>query len=53
LPKGDGGIGDLLTLGAGGSQKVFGSDGALKNISSGGFKTMAEVLEMLSKYWSS
>jgi hypothetical protein len=40
IAKGDGGIGDLLTLGAGGSQKVFGSDGALKNISSGGFKTM-------------
>ena len=40
IAKGDGGIGDLLTLGAGGSQKIFGEGGALKNISSGGFKTM-------------
>jgi hypothetical protein len=40
IAKGDGGIGDLLTLGAGGSQKIFGDKGALKNISSGGFKTM-------------
>jgi hypothetical protein len=40
IAKGDGGIGDLLTLGAGGSQKVFGDKGALKNISSGSFKTM-------------
>jgi len=30
----------LLTLGAGGSQKIFGEGGALKNISSGSFKTM-------------
>jgi hypothetical protein len=40
IAKGDGGIGDLLTLGAGGSQKIFGDKGALKNISSGSFKTM-------------
>jgi len=40
IAKGEGGIGDLLTLGAGGSQKIFGEGGALKNISSGSFKTM-------------
>jgi hypothetical protein len=35
IAKGDGGIGDLLTLGAGGSQKVFGDKGALANIKAG------------------
>jgi hypothetical protein len=40
IAKGDGGIGDLLTLGAGGSQKVFGDKGALKSITSGDFKNI-------------
>jgi hypothetical protein len=40
IAKGDGGIGDLLTLGAGGSQKVFGKDGALQSITSGDFKNI-------------
>ena len=35
IAKGDGGIGDLLTLGAGGSQKLFGDKGALANIKAG------------------
>ena len=39
IAKGDGGLGDILTLGAGGSQKLFGDSGAIKNITSGGFKT--------------
>ena len=34
IAKGEGGIGDLMTIGAGGSQKVFGEDGALKNLGS-------------------
>tara|TARA_R100001369_G_scaffold723_1_gene2499 strand:- start:477 stop:2072 length:1596 start_codon:yes stop_codon:yes gene_type:complete len=39
IAKGEGGIGDLMTLAAGGNQKVFGEGGALKNITSGNFKT--------------
>jgi len=35
IAKGDGGIGDLLTLGAGGSQKLFGDKGAFANIKAG------------------
>ena len=35
IVKGDGGIGDLLTLGAGGSQKLFGDKGAFANIKAG------------------
>ena len=38
LAKGEGGIGDLMTVFAGGSQKVFGKDGALQSIKSGSFK---------------
>ena len=34
IAKGEGGIGDLMTLAAGGNQKVFGEGGALKNITS-------------------
>ncbi len=37
LAKGEGGIGDLMTVFAGGSQKVFGKDGALQSIKSGDF----------------
>jgi len=39
IAKGEGGIGDLMTLAAGGNQKVFGEGGALKNITSGDFRT--------------
>jgi len=39
IAKGEGGLGDLMTLAAGGNQSVFGKDGALKNITSGAFKT--------------
>ena len=37
LAKGEGGIGDIMTVMAGGSQKVFGADGALKSVTSGDF----------------
>ena len=37
IAKGEGGIGDLMTVFAGGSQKVFGKDGALQSIRSGDF----------------
>tara|TARA_X000001388_G_scaffold77194_1_gene76934 strand:+ start:1178 stop:2686 length:1509 start_codon:yes stop_codon:yes gene_type:complete len=37
LAKGEGGIGDIMTVMAGGSQKVFGKDGALQSIKSGDF----------------
>jgi len=37
LAKGEGGIGDIMTVMAGGSQKVFGDKGALKSITSGDF----------------
>ena len=40
LAKGEGGLGDILTLGAGGSQSVFGKDGALASIKSGSWKNM-------------
>jgi hypothetical protein len=40
IAKGKGGIGDLMTVFAGGSQKVFGKDGALQSIKSGGFKNL-------------
>lgn len=35
IAKGEGGLGDIMTVMAGGSQKVFGKDGALKNIGKG------------------
>ena len=37
LAKGEGGLGDIMTLMAGGNQSVFGKDGALKSITSGDF----------------
>ena len=40
IAKGEGGIGDLMTVFSGGSQKVFGKDGALKSITSGKFKNL-------------
>ena len=35
IAKGEGGLGDIMTVMAGGSQKVFGKDGALSNIGKG------------------
>ena len=40
LAKGEGGLGDIMTVMAGGSQKVFGKDGALQSITSGDFKNI-------------
>jgi len=40
LAKGEGGLGDIMTVMAGGNQSVFGEDGALKNITSGNFKNI-------------
>jgi len=40
LAKGEGGLGDIMTVMAGGSQSVFGKDGALKSITSGDFKNI-------------
>jgi hypothetical protein len=37
LAKGEGGLGDIMTLMAGGNQKVFGKGGALQSIKSGRF----------------
>ena len=37
IAKGEGGLGDIMTVMAGGSQKVFGADGALKSVTSGDF----------------
>ena len=37
LAKGEGGLGDIMTLMAGGNQSVFGKDGALKSITSGDY----------------
>ena len=37
LAKGEGGLGDIMTVMAGGNQSVFGKDGALKSITSGDF----------------
>ena len=40
LAKGEGGLGDILTLAAGGNQSVFGEKGALSKITSGDFKNI-------------
>jgi len=37
IAKGEGGLGDIMTIMAGGSQKVFGKEGALQSIKSGDF----------------
>lgn len=37
IAKGEGGLGDIMTVMAGGSQKVFGKDGALQAVKSGDF----------------
>jgi hypothetical protein len=43
LAKGEGGLGDIMTIMAGGNQSVFGKDGALKSITSGDFKKIGQV----------
>ena len=40
LAKGEGGLGDILTVMSGGNQSVFGEKGALKSITSGDFKNI-------------
>ena len=40
LAKGEGGLGDIMTVMAGGNQSVFGEKGALKTITSGDFKNI-------------
>ena len=40
LAKGEGGLGDIMTLMAGGNQKLTGEGGALKSITSGDFKNI-------------
>tara|TARA_R100000458_G_scaffold56179_1_gene60822 strand:+ start:3649 stop:5334 length:1686 start_codon:yes stop_codon:yes gene_type:complete len=48
IAKGDASIGDVLTLGAGGSQKVFGDTGALAKIKAGtGIASLGNVSEAL------
>ncbi len=49
IAKGDGSIFDVMTLGAGGSQKVFGDKGALANIKAGtGIGSLSNVTNALS-----
>ena len=40
LAKGEGGLGDILTLAAGGNQSLFGKQGAISKITSGDFKNI-------------
>jgi len=40
LAKGEGGLGEIMTLAAGGNQALFGDKGALKTITSGDFKNI-------------
>ena len=48
IAKGDGSIFDVMTLGAGGSQKLFGDKGALANIKAGtGIGSLSNVSEAL------
>ena len=47
LAKGEGGIGDLMTVFAGGSQKVFGKDGALKNLGKANFGAKSGFMDSL------
>ena len=48
IAKGDGSIFDVMTLGAGGSQKLFGDKGALANIKAGtGIGSLSNVTEAL------
>jgi len=42
IAKGEGGLGDIMTLMAGGNQSVFGKDGALTSITSGAIKILVE-----------
>lgn len=47
IAKGDGGLGDLMTVFAGGSQKVFGADGALKNLGKANFGAKSGFMDSL------
>ena len=47
IGKGEGGIGDLMTVMAGGSQKVFGKDGAISNLGKANFGADAGALDSL------
>ena len=47
IAKGEGGIGDLMTIGAGGSQKVFGKDGAISNLGKANFGADAGFMDSL------
>jgi hypothetical protein len=43
LAKGEGGLGDILTLAAGGNQSLFGKQGAISKITSGDFKNIGDL----------
>tara|TARA_R100001509_G_scaffold35696_1_gene18915 strand:- start:74 stop:1612 length:1539 start_codon:yes stop_codon:yes gene_type:complete len=43
LAKGEGGLGDIMTLAAGGRQSLFGKEGAIEAIKSGSFKDIGFV----------
>ena len=47
IGKGEGGIGDLMTVMAGGSQKVFGKDGAISNLGKANFGADAGFMDSL------
>ena len=52
IAKGEGGIGDLMTIGAGGSQKVFGKDGAISNLGKANFGAEAGFMDSLKSIGS-
>ena len=52
IAKGEGGIGDLMTIGAGGSQKVFGKDGAISNLGKANFGADAGFMDSLKSIGS-
>ena len=47
IAKGEGGISDLMTVMAGGSQKVFGKDGAISNLGKANFGADAGFMDSL------
>jgi len=52
IAKGEGGIGDLMTVMAGGSQKVFGKDGAISNLGKANFGADAGFMDSLKNIGS-
>ena len=52
IGKGEGGIGDLMTVMAGGSQKVFGKDGAISNLGKANFGADAGFMDSLKNIGS-